>query len=59
MTATTIATAETECRDFSAQFPTPNVLAAIAYCETGRLGWSEVRDLFARSLGTALKTEAR
>jgi hypothetical protein len=47
-------TAETECREFAREFPTPNVERAIALCEAGRLSWTEVHELFRRSLGHAL-----
>jgi hypothetical protein len=46
--------AERAVRAFAEQFPTPNVLAAVAHCESGRLSWDAVGDLFIRSLGTAL-----
>lgn len=47
-------TAEAEVREFARLYPTPNVLEALAHCESGRLPWDKVRDLFARSLGAAL-----
>lgn len=52
-------TAEAEVREFVEQFPTPNALRALDLCETGRLAWSDVRDLFARSLSDALETVRR
>lgn len=47
-------TAESDVRAFAAQFPTANVKAALAYCESGRLTWEQVADLFARSLAAGL-----
>lgn len=46
--------AELEVRVFAAEFPTANVLAALAHCESGRLGWVPVRDLLAKSLASAI-----
>lgn len=54
MTTITASAAETEAREFAAEFPTPNAVAAIAYAESGRLTWVQIRDLFARSLAKAL-----
>lgn len=45
--------AESLARDFARVYPTPNVLEAIAYCESGRLAWTDVAALFARSYGAA------
>jgi hypothetical protein len=51
---TTFATeAETLARAFAVTYPTPNVLRAIALCESGRLAWVDVAALFARSYGAA------
>lgn len=50
----TSTTAESEARDFAAQFNTPNVRAAIAYAEAGTVTWEQIRDLFAKSLTTGL-----
>lgn len=41
---------EVECREFAAEFPTPNVLQAIAYAESGRLSWEQIYGLFHNSL---------
>jgi hypothetical protein len=46
--------AEQDVRTFAAQFPTPQVQRALALCESGRLTWDDVADLFRRSLGSAL-----
>lgn len=54
MTATTIAQAEAEAREFAAQYPTPNVAAAIGYAEAGRVSWFQVHELFRRALTGAL-----
>lgn len=53
MSATTIS-AEAEVREFAAEFPTGNVSRAVSLCEEGRITWEQARDLFRRSLGTAL-----
>lgn len=45
---------ETEVREFAAQFPTPNVLRAIAYCESGRLTWEQVHPICVEALAKAL-----
>lgn len=46
--------AEAECREFAREFPTPNVQRAIALCESGRLSWADVAELFRRSLAKGL-----
>lgn len=46
--------AELDCRAFAQQFPTPNVRAAIAHCESGRLAWEQVANLFAKSLAAGV-----
>ena len=55
MPATTATPAEVEAREFAAAYPTPNTLRAVALCESGRLGWGDVRDLFARSLAAGIE----
>ena len=55
----TARTAQAEAREFAAQYPTANVRAAVRYAEDGILTWTQVRDLFARSLGSALAAEVR
>lgn len=55
---TTPSLAETEAREFAAQFPTANVLRGIELAEAGRVGWGPLRDLFARSLGDAVQAVA-
>lgn len=47
--------AEVEARDFAREFPTPNVKRAIALCESGKLDWITVHELFRQSLTTGLK----
>ena len=51
--------AETEVREFAREFPTPNVLRAVALCESGRLTWTQVHELFRASLAHGLATVAR
>lgn len=59
MTPTTLpfSARESEARtlalEFAAKWPTPNVRQAVAYCESGRLEWSAVAELFARSFASA------
>lgn len=43
-----------EVRDFVRQFPTPNTRRALALCESGRLAWSDVHELFRKSLAAGL-----
>ena len=50
------ASVQAEAYAFADQFPTPNVLAAIAHAEAGNVTWVQVRDLFARSLASGLAT---
>ena len=45
---------ETEVREFAAQFPTPNVLRAVALCESGRITWAQVHSLCGEALTKAL-----
>jgi hypothetical protein len=45
---------EREAREFAAEFPTPNVLRAVALAESGRLTWEQIHGLFRKSLGVAL-----
>lgn len=54
MTATTIAEAEKVCREFAAQFPTPNVDRAVGYAEAGRVSWFQVYRLFQTVLNDAV-----
>lgn len=51
-------TIQAEVREFAREFPTPNVLRAVALCESGRLEWAEVHELFRRSLGAGLAAVA-
>jgi hypothetical protein len=46
---------EQEVRDFAAQFPTPNVLHALALCEAGTLRWAQVAEIFRSSLAQGLE----
>jgi hypothetical protein len=50
---TSNATPEAEAREFAAAFPTPNVRKAIELAEAGQVTWTQIRDLFARSLEAA------
>jgi hypothetical protein len=52
--APTASPAEQDVRLFAAEFPTPQVQRALALCESGRLAWGDVAELFRRSLGSAL-----
>jgi hypothetical protein len=38
---------------FAAKYPTDNVRQAIAYAEQGRLAWTDIAALFARSFAQA------
>jgi hypothetical protein len=49
-----VSDAERDVRAFAAEFPTAQTLRAVALCESGRLSWLSVAELFARSLGSAL-----
>lgn len=53
-TTATATTVESDVRDFARQFPTPNVLRAVALCEQGTLAWGQVHALFHRSLAAGL-----
>jgi hypothetical protein len=48
--------AESQVREFAAEFPTPAVLRGLALCESGRLDWSDVAELFRVSLAKGLAT---
>ena len=54
MTNMTTTTVEAEVREFATQFPTPNVLRAVALCESGRITWGQVHDLCGVALRKAL-----
>ena len=47
-----------DVRDFAAQFPTPNVLQALALCEAGTLTWAQVAEIFRSSLAEGLAAVA-
>ena len=49
---------EAEVREFAREFPTPNVQRAVALCESGRLSWTEVHEIFRRSLAHGLQEVA-
>jgi hypothetical protein len=51
-------TVERECREFAREFPTPNVLRAIALCEAGTLRWEQVHPILRDALATGLATAA-
>lgn len=52
---TLVSASETAVRDFAAQFPTTNVLRALALCEAGTLGWAQVAEIFRSSLAQGLE----
>lgn len=55
MNATTTATqAEIECREFVAEFPTPQAKRALWLCETGQLSWVDVHKVFRGALAKGL-----
>ena len=54
MAPTTVFEAEAVCREFAAEFPTPNVRRAIALCEAGTLSWFKVEEVFRASLANGL-----
>ena len=54
MATTLTAQVETDVRAFAQQYPTANVLRAVALCESGRLTWTQVYDLFRKSLAAGL-----
>jgi hypothetical protein len=45
---------ESQCRQFAAEFNTPNVQRAIALCEAGTLTWDQVYSVFKQSLAKGL-----
>lgn len=53
--STLTSSVEADCRTFARQYPTPNVLAAVRYAESGRLTWAAIYELFRSSLGSALE----
>lgn len=55
-TPTAVSAAEAECREFVAEFPTRNVLRAVALCEDGTLSWEACRALFNRALTEGLRS---
>lgn len=44
---------------FAATYPTPNTRRAVELCQSGRLTWRQVYDLFQRSLAEGLQQLAR
>lgn len=54
MATVSIAQAEAECREFASEFPTSNVLRAVALAECGRLSWFDIYGLFR---GAAVKAK--
>jgi hypothetical protein len=48
------AQAETECRAFAAEFPTPNTLRAISLAESGRLAWVDIHRVLLGALAKGL-----
>jgi hypothetical protein len=51
-------TSESLVREFAAEFPTPNVLRAIALCEAGTISWEQAAEIFRVSLATGLEAVA-
>jgi hypothetical protein len=51
-------TVEAEVRAFAREFPTPNVLRAVALCEAGTLTWTQVHEIFRGSLAHGLASVA-
>jgi len=47
-------TMESEVREFAREFPTPNVLRAVALAESGTLTWAQVHGVFRASLARGL-----
>lgn len=45
---------ESDVRAFAAEFPTPNVLRALALAEAGTLPWEKVAGVFKASLAKGL-----
>lgn len=45
--------AEMLCREFADVHDAPNVRRAVALCESGRLSWVQVAELFAKSYAAA------
>lgn len=54
----TMTASESICREFAAEFDTPNVRQAIALAEAGTLRWSEIEEIFRASLAQGLKEVA-
>lgn len=53
--AATAFSAESICREFAAQFDTPNVRQAIALAEAGTLSWEQIEEIFRSSLAEGLE----
>lgn len=53
-TAAAVTADEADVRAFAEQFPTPNVKAALAYAESGRLTWAQVAGLARKALAAGL-----
>lgn len=47
--------AEALVRQFAVQFPTPNVLKGLAYCESGRIAWADMARLAEEALTAAVQ----
>jgi hypothetical protein len=56
--STPITLVEREVREFAREFPTPNVQRAVALCESGRLTWTQVHEIFRGSLAQGLSAVA-
>ena len=51
-------TAEVTVRDFARQYPTPNTLRGLAYCERGEISWQAMSELCARALTAGMSAVA-
>lgn len=49
----TAAQIEADVRAFAAEFPTPNVLRAIRFAETGQVSWTDLYDIARDALAKA------
>jgi hypothetical protein len=57
-TFSTSTAVETEVREFAREFPTANVLRAVALCEAGTLTWAQVHEIFKDALAQGLTAVA-
>jgi hypothetical protein len=50
---------ESAVRKFAVEYPTPNVLRMVAYCESGRITWTQAYELACKSLAEGLSVVAQ